>query len=326
MVRRPSNKASQLTWRRARVVLMSGQGRTPAEIAQLLEATEDWVREVIHAFNQAGMDSLHPRWRPPAPSSSREPYASLEPPPPGPTSSSGGSCRGSSQGGGLPSSGPRAGNAPRTLSSTRRPRGSSGCTRTPGHVICFRESTAPSSPSRGPASPGPPGGCPSGQPPNYRKAPRGAVLLRGLRGGGRPALPAGSSPARASGPTAERFLKAVRARYPAGERIYLVMDNLFRPLDARGPGLGAGKRPGARAHPHLRLLAPAHRGRVRGQWSSGSWLAPTTGPTGRSGRAVHAYLRRRGAEARRHSGARQAAKRRPRRWRAHLLYPVLKAA
>jgi transposase len=40
--------------RRAIVVLMSGQGQPVPDIAYSLKATEDYVRDVIHAFNERG--------------------------------------------------------------------------------------------------------------------------------------------------------------------------------------------------------------------------------------------------------------------------------
>jgi transposase len=49
--------------RRAIVVLMSGQGQPVPDIAYLLKATEDYVRDVIHAFNERGFDALDPKWR-----------------------------------------------------------------------------------------------------------------------------------------------------------------------------------------------------------------------------------------------------------------------
>lgn len=48
--------------RRAAVVMMSGQGQTAADIACLWQSSEDWVRSVIHAFNESGFDSLNPKW------------------------------------------------------------------------------------------------------------------------------------------------------------------------------------------------------------------------------------------------------------------------
>ena len=59
---------SPVKWRRSLVVLMSSQGRSATEIAGALGADDDWVRDVIHAFNRDRMDSLRPRWaggRPP---------------------------------------------------------------------------------------------------------------------------------------------------------------------------------------------------------------------------------------------------------------------
>ena len=44
--------------RRAIVVLMSAQGQPAPDIAHLLKATDDYVRDVIHAFNERGFDAL----------------------------------------------------------------------------------------------------------------------------------------------------------------------------------------------------------------------------------------------------------------------------
>lgn len=63
IVRRGKKDASPVTWRRALVVLMSAQRRSPAEIADAIDAKEGWVRGIIHAFNDAGMDALRPKWR-----------------------------------------------------------------------------------------------------------------------------------------------------------------------------------------------------------------------------------------------------------------------
>ncbi len=46
--------------RRAIVVLMSAQGQPAPDIAHLLKASEDYVRDVIHAFNERGFDALNP--------------------------------------------------------------------------------------------------------------------------------------------------------------------------------------------------------------------------------------------------------------------------
>nr|WP_223874591.1 helix-turn-helix domain-containing protein [Salinispora fenicalii] len=47
--------------RRAIVVLMSAQGQPAPDIAYLLKASEDYVRNVIHAFNEWGFDALGPK-------------------------------------------------------------------------------------------------------------------------------------------------------------------------------------------------------------------------------------------------------------------------
>jgi hypothetical protein len=44
--------------RRAGVVLASVQGRSAGEIAMMFAATENYVREVIHAFNEQGFAAL----------------------------------------------------------------------------------------------------------------------------------------------------------------------------------------------------------------------------------------------------------------------------
>ncbi|MGW1530533.1 helix-turn-helix domain-containing protein [Streptomyces sp. NPDC002159] len=48
--------------RRAIVVLMSAQGQTVKDITTLMQVGEDYVREVIHAFNERGFDALDPKW------------------------------------------------------------------------------------------------------------------------------------------------------------------------------------------------------------------------------------------------------------------------
>ena len=40
--------------RRAIVIMMSGQGQTVRDITSLLQVSEDYVRDVIHAFNERG--------------------------------------------------------------------------------------------------------------------------------------------------------------------------------------------------------------------------------------------------------------------------------
>jgi len=49
-------------WRRAMVVLASGGGNTVPVIADLVQTSDDRVREMIHRFNEIGMDSLDPQW------------------------------------------------------------------------------------------------------------------------------------------------------------------------------------------------------------------------------------------------------------------------
>jgi transposase len=44
--------------RRAIVVLMSAQGQTFRDITSLLQVSDDYVRDVIHAFNERGFDAL----------------------------------------------------------------------------------------------------------------------------------------------------------------------------------------------------------------------------------------------------------------------------
>ncbi len=42
------------------VVLMSAQGQPAPDIAHLMRVGEDYVRDVIHAFNERGFDALDP--------------------------------------------------------------------------------------------------------------------------------------------------------------------------------------------------------------------------------------------------------------------------
>jgi transposase len=48
--------------RRAGIVLASVQGRSAAQIAAMFAASEGYVREVIHAFNDTGFAALDPKW------------------------------------------------------------------------------------------------------------------------------------------------------------------------------------------------------------------------------------------------------------------------
>jgi hypothetical protein len=47
--------------RRAIVVLMPAQGRTVKDITSLMQVGEDYVRDVIHTFNERGFDALDPK-------------------------------------------------------------------------------------------------------------------------------------------------------------------------------------------------------------------------------------------------------------------------
>jgi transposase len=48
--------------RRAIVVLMSAQGQSVPDIAHLLDCSQEYVRTVIHAFNEFGFAALDPKW------------------------------------------------------------------------------------------------------------------------------------------------------------------------------------------------------------------------------------------------------------------------
>ncbi len=62
IVRRGRRAMSSVTMRRAFIVWRSAGGVRASEIARACGAAPDRVREVIHAFNRAGMASLAPRW------------------------------------------------------------------------------------------------------------------------------------------------------------------------------------------------------------------------------------------------------------------------
>ena len=51
-----------LKLRRAIVVLMSAQGQAVPDIAHLLDCSQEYVRGVIHAFNDIGFTALDPKW------------------------------------------------------------------------------------------------------------------------------------------------------------------------------------------------------------------------------------------------------------------------
>jgi hypothetical protein len=48
--------------RRAIVVMASGQHQPVGLIAKLIQVSEAYVRQVIHDFNEKGMDVLDPKW------------------------------------------------------------------------------------------------------------------------------------------------------------------------------------------------------------------------------------------------------------------------
>ncbi len=50
--------------RRAIVVLMSAQGQAVPDITSLMQVSADYVRDVIHAFNERGFAALDPKWTP----------------------------------------------------------------------------------------------------------------------------------------------------------------------------------------------------------------------------------------------------------------------
>ncbi|KUN55348.1 transposase [Streptomyces avermitilis] len=53
---------SSVRYRRAMMLLASAGGKRVPVIAQLVQADEDTVRDVIHAFNEKGLACLDPRW------------------------------------------------------------------------------------------------------------------------------------------------------------------------------------------------------------------------------------------------------------------------
>lgn len=59
--------------RRAIVVWASAQGRSVPDIAHLLDVSADYVRDVVHAFNEQGFEALSPKWSGGAPKTIDEP-------------------------------------------------------------------------------------------------------------------------------------------------------------------------------------------------------------------------------------------------------------
>ncbi len=62
IVRRGAGTKSHITWRRALITLASAGGNSVKVIADMAQTSPDRVREVIHAFNEAGLDCLDPKW------------------------------------------------------------------------------------------------------------------------------------------------------------------------------------------------------------------------------------------------------------------------
>jgi transposase len=60
IVRRGKHESIRV--RRALIIMASASGTPVPAIARLVAAHEDTVRDVIHAFNQRGLDALDPRW------------------------------------------------------------------------------------------------------------------------------------------------------------------------------------------------------------------------------------------------------------------------
>lgn len=54
---------SVVTWRRAQMVLLSGQGMPVARIAEVTFTSADRVRDVVHNFNTDGFASLYPKYK-----------------------------------------------------------------------------------------------------------------------------------------------------------------------------------------------------------------------------------------------------------------------
>jgi hypothetical protein len=48
--------------RRTIVVMMSAQGQSVPDITSLMQVSADYVRDVIHAFNEREFEALDPKW------------------------------------------------------------------------------------------------------------------------------------------------------------------------------------------------------------------------------------------------------------------------
>ena len=62
LVRITRTSRDRVRLRRAMIVLASAQGRPARDIAAMIQGTDDYVREVIHAFNDQGFAALDPKW------------------------------------------------------------------------------------------------------------------------------------------------------------------------------------------------------------------------------------------------------------------------
>ena len=72
--------------RRTMIVQMSSQDRSVPDIVALMGLSEDYIREVIHDFNDHGLNALDPKWSggspPPSPRPSAVRYATSRSPAP----------------------------------------------------------------------------------------------------------------------------------------------------------------------------------------------------------------------------------------------------
>lgn len=59
---RRGHKYKATVYRRAVIITASAGGNDVRVIANLVRTSPDRVREVIHAFNEQGLDSLDPKW------------------------------------------------------------------------------------------------------------------------------------------------------------------------------------------------------------------------------------------------------------------------
>ena len=60
IVRRGKHESIRV--RRAVIIMASASGTPVSAIARLVQADQDTVRDVIHAFNRQGLDVLDPQW------------------------------------------------------------------------------------------------------------------------------------------------------------------------------------------------------------------------------------------------------------------------